>query len=54
MKKFIILLCAVMMACCSCSDENSGSSGESRNILVSDNAGKGINVNEDEMPSEQP
>lgn len=50
MKKFIILLCAVMMVCCSCSDENSGSSGESRNILVSDNAGKGINVNEDEMP----
>lgn len=50
MKKFIILSCAVMMACCSCSDGNSSSSSESRNLLVSDNAGKGINVNEDEMP----
>lgn len=50
MKKFIILACAMMIACVSCSDGKSDSSGESRNMLVSDNAGKGINVNEDEMP----
>ena len=50
MKKFIILACAFMLACVSCSEENSDSSGESRNMLVSDNADDGINFNEDEMP----
>lgn len=50
MKKFIILACAFVLACVSCSDDNSGSSGESKNMLVSDNIGKGINVTEDEMP----
>lgn len=50
MKKFIILACVIMISCVSCSDGNSSSSGESKNMLVSDNAGKGINVNEDEMP----
>lgn len=50
MKKFMILACALMLACVSCSEESSGSSGESKNMLVSDNAGKGINVSEDEMP----
>lgn len=50
MKKFIVLACALMLACVSCSEENSGSSGESGNMLVSDNISKGINVNENEMP----
>lgn len=50
MKKFIILACAFVLACVSCSDDNSGSSGKSKNMLVSDNIGKGINVTEDEMP----
>lgn len=50
MKKFIILLFAVVMTCCSCSEGKSGSSDESRNMLVSDNAGKGVNVKENDMP----
>lgn len=50
MKKFIVLACALMLACVSCSEESSGSSGESKNMLVSDNAGKGVNVSEEEMP----
>ncbi|MDE6426343.1 MAG: hypothetical protein K2K89_09455 [Ruminococcus sp.] len=50
MKKFIILACAFMLACVSCSEESSGTSGESKNMLVSDNVGDGINVNENEMP----
>ena len=50
MKKFITLACAFMLACVSCSEESSGTSGESNNMLVSDNVGDGINVNENEMP----
>ena len=50
MKKFIILAFAFMLACVSCSEDNSDSSDESRNMLVSDNANDGINVNEDELP----
>ncbi|MDE6539546.1 MAG: hypothetical protein K2K66_05095 [Ruminococcus sp.] len=50
MKKFIILACAFMLACVSCSEENSGSSGESKNMLVNDNAYDGLNANEDELP----
>ncbi|MCM1315702.1 MAG: hypothetical protein NC205_02770 [Prevotella sp.] len=50
MKKFIILACAFMLACVSCSEESSGTSGESKNMLVSDNVGDGINVNKNEMP----
>lgn len=49
MKKFIVLACALTLACVSCSD-SSGSSGESKNTLVSDNIGEGVNVAADEMP----
>lgn len=50
MKKLIILMFAVVMTCCSCSESNSGSSGESKNMLVTNNIEKGMNVDEDEMP----
>ncbi|MDE5558288.1 MAG: hypothetical protein K2J32_11490 [Ruminococcus sp.] len=50
MKKFIILACAFMLACVSCSEESSGSLGESKNMLVNDNAYDGLNANEDELP----
>ena len=50
MKKFIILVCAFMLVCVSCSEDSSDSSGESKNMLVSDNADAGVNVNESEMP----
>ena len=49
MKKFIILVCAVMLACVSCS-ESASSSETSGNTLVSDDLGDGINVNADDMP----
>lgn len=42
MKKFIILLFALSLACVSCSDKQSGTS--------SANAGDGINVDENELP----
>lgn len=50
MKKSIILACAFMLACVSCSEESSSTSGESKNMLVSDNIGDGININENELP----
>lgn len=50
MKKFIILLCAMSLACVSCSDEKSGTSSTEGKTLVSDTIGEGINVNENEMP----
>ncbi|MCM1505785.1 MAG: hypothetical protein NC177_01440 [Ruminococcus flavefaciens] len=50
MKKIIILACALMLACVSCSEESSESSGESGNMLVSDNMGEGVNVAAEDMP----
>ncbi|MDE6035649.1 MAG: hypothetical protein K2G36_07045 [Ruminococcus sp.] len=51
MKKFMILACAFMLACVSCGEkDSSGTSGESKNMLVKDNVSDGINVNENEMP----
>lgn len=50
MKKFIILVCAMTLACVSCSNESSGSSETSGNFLVSDNIGEGMNMKESEMP----
>ncbi|MDE6678826.1 MAG: hypothetical protein K2K02_07275 [Ruminococcus sp.] len=51
MKKFIILACAVIIACCSCGENKSdSSSAENKNALVSDNMGKNVNVNAEDMP----
>lgn len=49
MKKFIIIACAVAMACCSCSESKPDSSVADGKVLVGDNAGKGINVDADDM-----
>lgn len=49
MKKFIIIACAVAMACCSCSESKPDSSVADENVLVGDNVGKGINVDADDM-----
>lgn len=50
MKKFIIIACALMLACVSCSESKSDSSGESKNMLVNDKAGDYADITEDEMP----
>ncbi|MDE5861906.1 MAG: hypothetical protein K2H28_06895 [Ruminococcus sp.] len=51
MKKFIILACAFMLACVSCSEDgSSGNSSTSGNVLVGDNMGKDVNVSAEDMP----
>lgn len=50
MKKFIIIACALMLACVSCSEESSGSSSKEGNALVSDNMGSDVNVAAEDMP----